>query len=169
MLTKNFIIANYNSLGAVDNDDGSAFYRSESNFFVYGGGGLKNDWEGHDNTWTNNVIAFPGGPLLHNGYGGQVSTPGNGVKDGHGDFFIGNIGVVDYDSTYAKPLCAGSHGETVMNTSRVFSPQGKVTNDCGPAFDVGAVYAPFTATMASDTIARARAALMSRPGRSPSV
>ena len=49
VLRHNFIVANYNSLGAVDNDDGSAFYRSESNFFVYGGGGLKNDWEGHDN------------------------------------------------------------------------------------------------------------------------
>ena len=57
ILRHNFIIANYNSLGAVDNDDGSAFYRSESNFFVYGGGGLKNDWEGHDNEWWNNQTA----------------------------------------------------------------------------------------------------------------
>ena len=43
ILRKNFIIANYNSLGAVDNDDGSSYYKSESNFFVYGGGGLKNE------------------------------------------------------------------------------------------------------------------------------
>ncbi len=39
----NFIIANGNSLGAIDNDDGSSFYHTEGNFFVYGGGGLKND------------------------------------------------------------------------------------------------------------------------------
>ena len=39
VLRKNFILANYNSLGAVDNDDGSSYYISESNFFVYGGGG----------------------------------------------------------------------------------------------------------------------------------
>jgi hypothetical protein len=38
VLKNNFIIANYNSLGAVDNDDGSSYYRTESNFFVYGGG-----------------------------------------------------------------------------------------------------------------------------------
>ena len=199
ILRHNFIIANYNSLGAVDNDDGSAFYRSESNFFVYGGGGLKNDWEGHDNEWWNNVIAFPGGPLLHNGYGGQVSTPGKGVKvsrdgrarartrktaaqahpkrpplicptpppccprapaqPGHGDIFVGNIGVVGYDNSYAKPLCAGTDGATVMNTSRVFSPTGKLTTDCGATFDAGAVYAAYTPTMATDTIGFARAVL----------
>ena len=45
VLRRNFIIANYNSLGAVDNDDGSSYYISEENFFVYGGGGLKNDFE----------------------------------------------------------------------------------------------------------------------------
>ena len=45
VLSRNFIVANYNSLGAVDNDDGSSYYLSESNFFVYGGGGLKNDFE----------------------------------------------------------------------------------------------------------------------------
>ena len=46
ILRKNFIIANYNSLGAVDNDDGSSYYISESNFFVYGGGGgfLSRGW-----------------------------------------------------------------------------------------------------------------------------
>jgi hypothetical protein len=39
VLSKNFIIANYNSLGSVDNDDGSSWYISRNNFFVYGGGG----------------------------------------------------------------------------------------------------------------------------------
>jgi hypothetical protein len=42
------------------------------------GGGLKNDFEGHDNHWSNNVIAFPSKYLLHNGYGGVVGQPGKG-------------------------------------------------------------------------------------------
>ena len=87
-IARNFIVANYNSLGAVDNDDGSSYYyvsprarareqqgggayslaharrhasprlaspryfpspQTHDNFFSYGGGGLKNDFEGHDN------------------------------------------------------------------------------------------------------------------------
>ena len=55
-----------------DNDDGSSWYISRGNFFVYGGGGLKNDFEGTDNHWIGNVIAFTDGALLHNGYGGQI-------------------------------------------------------------------------------------------------
>ncbi len=38
-ISQNFIIANYHSLGAVDNDDGSSYYRTLRNFFVYGKGG----------------------------------------------------------------------------------------------------------------------------------
>ena len=106
-----------------------------------------------------NVIAFPDGPLLHNGYGGQVGTPGNGYRDGHEDGFVGNLGFVDYDGSYAKPICSGHAGTTIMNSSRVWSPKGQLTTDCGGTFDVGAVYAPFTATMPSDIIAFARAAL----------
>ena len=121
---------------------------------------LKNDFEGHDNWWIENVIAFPSGPLLHNGYGGQVGQPGKGYLDGHGDGFVGNIGIVSYEGSYAKPICAGSHGMTVMNASRVFSPKGQLTTDCGASFDVGAVVAPYTATMADDIIGYARAALL---------
>jgi hypothetical protein len=46
-----------------------------------------------------------------------------------------------------------------MNTSRVFSPTGKLTTDCGATFDAGAVYAAYTPTMATDTIGFARAVL----------
>lgn len=62
--------------------------------------------------------------------------------------------------SYAKPICTGSPGATVMNTSRVFSPKGQLTTDCGATFDTGAVYAAYTATMAADMIGFARAAIM---------
>jgi hypothetical protein len=47
--------ANYNSLGTVDNDDGSSYYLQHHNFYVYGGGGQKSDFEGHDNVAHDNV------------------------------------------------------------------------------------------------------------------
>ena len=39
----------------VDNDDGSCFYNTHDNFFVYGSRGMKNDFGGHDNHHANNV------------------------------------------------------------------------------------------------------------------
>eukprot|EP01051_Picozoa_sp_SAG22_P022393 SAG22_NODE_5342_length_1033_cov_1.055675_1_plen_219_part_00 len=57
----NFVIANYNSEGAIDTDDGSAYYHVHHNFFAYGANGLKSDFGGHDNRHTSNVYAFPGG------------------------------------------------------------------------------------------------------------
>jgi len=41
VITRNFILANGNSLGPVDNDDGSSYISTHHNFFVWGGGGLK--------------------------------------------------------------------------------------------------------------------------------
>jgi hypothetical protein len=51
---------------------------------VWGGGGLKDDFEGHSNSWANNVVALDTNPALHNGYDGTVGTPGNVpyVKEG---------------------------------------------------------------------------------------
>ena len=91
--------------------------------------------------------------------GGKVGDPGKGYLDGHEDGFVGNIAIVGYDGSYAKPICAGAPGVTIMNTSRIFSPKGQLTTDCGASFDVGAQYSPYTATMADDIIGFARAAL----------
>ena len=40
----------------VDNDDGSCFYYTHDNFFVYGSRGMKNDFGGHDNRHESNVF-----------------------------------------------------------------------------------------------------------------
>lgn len=42
----NFVIANYNSEGAIDTDDGSAYLEVHSNFFAFGANGLKSDFGG---------------------------------------------------------------------------------------------------------------------------
>ena len=56
----NFFIDNYSPQEDVDNDDGSAYYRTHDNFFVYGGQGMKNDFGGHDNRHYDNIYAYPG-------------------------------------------------------------------------------------------------------------
>jgi hypothetical protein len=54
----NFVIANYNSEGAIDTDDGSAYYQVYENFFAYGANGLKSDFGGHDNRHHSNIYAY---------------------------------------------------------------------------------------------------------------
>lgn len=158
-IANNFIIANGNSLGAIDNDDGSSYYYTHHNFFVYGSGGLKNDFEGHDNWWVSNIVAFPSGLMLHNGYGGTVGTPGQGILDGHEQKFINNFCLTEKASAnYAKPICSG-RGTTIMSGTRLFNPNGNATTDCGKSFDVGAVISAYTPTMADDAIAAAREVL----------
>jgi len=56
----NFVIGTYNSQETIDTDDGSAYYKTYSNFFAYGDNGLKSDFGGHDHEWRENVIAYVG-------------------------------------------------------------------------------------------------------------
>ena len=56
----NFFIDNYSPQENVDNDDGSAYYKTHDNFFVYGGNGMKNDFGGHDNHHVGNIYAYVG-------------------------------------------------------------------------------------------------------------
>ena len=185
------------------NDDGSSFYFARDNFFIYGGGGLKNgafdtkfhwlcglalrpstpfpfprpfapalsltDFEGHDNIWTGNVVAFPGGPFLHNGYGGTVGAPGKGILDGHEQQFISNICIAGNDraSGYVLPICTG-RGKTVLANNTIYTPAG-VAGECGmplkawqaldPANDPGSVALPYPATLPTDIISWAKLAL----------
>jgi hypothetical protein len=53
----NFFIDNYSPQENVDNDDGSAYYRTHHNFFVYGGNGMKNDFGGHDSAYLGIQLA----------------------------------------------------------------------------------------------------------------
>merc|ERR1712190_517932 len=56
----NFFIDNYSPQENVDNDDGSAYYKTHHNFLVYGSNGLKSDFGGHDNHHFQNVYAYAG-------------------------------------------------------------------------------------------------------------
>ena len=59
--THSFFIDNYSPQETVDNDDGSAYYRTHHNFLVYGGRAMKNDFGGHDNHHYGNIYGYVGG------------------------------------------------------------------------------------------------------------
>ena len=114
----NFIIANYNSQEAIDNDDGSNNYNTHDNFFAYSGNGMKNDFGGHDNHHHNNIYAYVG-----HGYGIVGQLPG------HVDMFYDNTVVMTKDGDYGNGACSGS-AMTVVHDNRIHTPTGKVT-ECG--------------------------------------
>ena len=114
----NFIIANYNSQEAIDNDDGSNYYNTHDNFFAYSGNGMKNDFDGHDNHHYNNIYAYVG-----NGFGIVGQLPG------HEDMFYNNMVILTRDGDYGHGTCSGP-GMTVVHDNKVYTPTGKVT-ECG--------------------------------------
>ena len=58
VIRQNIFIANYQSQEAIDTDDGSSYFHVHNNVLVYGNGGLKSDFGGHDNIHWSNVYAF---------------------------------------------------------------------------------------------------------------
>lgn len=119
-IVANFMIANYNSVLGVDNDDGSAYYKTHSNFVAYSGthplfGGMKNDFGGHDNHHYNNIYAY-----VISGFGINSQLPG------HEDYFYNNTVVMTRDGDYGQGTCEGP-GKTVVHDNHIYSPTGKIT------------------------------------------
>ena len=110
----NFFIDNYSPQEDVDNDDGSCFYHTHSNFFVYGGRAMKNDFGGHDNHHFNNVYGYTGGGI------GVTGT-----LDGHEDYFYDNK-LVTLGSDVGGFTCSGT-GKTVIYGNEYFTPSGGIT------------------------------------------
>jgi len=113
----NFFIDNYSPQENVDNDDGSAYYNTHDNFFVYGNQGMKNDFGGHDNYHTDNIYAYVGQAL---GVCGALND--------HEDKFVGNK-VVMTKTSVGGPQC-NAPGKTVMSNNEYYTSTGDVT-ECG--------------------------------------
>lgn len=114
----NFFIDNYSPQENVDNDDGSAMYKTHHNFLVYGNTGLKADFGGHDNWHTDNVYAY-----LDSGLG-----IGSVMLNGHEDHFQRNK-VIQTSSRTGSFICDGP-GKTVMDNNTYYTPDGALTVCC---------------------------------------
>merc|ERR1712151_651417 len=113
MIHHNFFIDNYSPQENVDNDDGSSYYDTHDNFFVYGGNGMKNDFGGHDNHHYNNVDAYVGKAL------GVVPT-----LPSHEDYFYGNYVVMTGNSV-------GTCLDDRMYDNQYFTSTGTIQGGCG--------------------------------------
>jgi len=114
----NFFIDNYSPQENVDNDDGSAYYKTHDNFLVYGGNGMKNDFGGHDNHVTDNIYA----------YAGQAVGASIDMLKGHEDIFQGNKAVVTGSSVGGQD-CTGDD-KTQMGSNSYFTQAGTI-QECG--------------------------------------
>ena len=117
-ISDNFMIANYHSTLAIDNDDGSAYYQTHDNFFAYSSRGMKNDFGGHDNRHYRNIYGY-----VDTGF--RITTQ----LKGHEDYFFNNTVVMNKDGDYGNMQCSGD-GKTVVHDNAIYSPTGKVT-ECG--------------------------------------
>ena len=113
------MIANYNSILAIDNDDGSNYYKTHDNFFAYSSRGMKNDFGGHDNHHYNNIYSYVG-----MGFGINSQLPG------HEDYFYNNTVVQTKDGNYGSGQGCSGPGMTVVHDNHIYTPTGKVT-ECG--------------------------------------
>jgi len=120
----NFFIDNYSPQENVDNDDGSAYYDTHDNFFVYGGNGMKNDFGGHDNYHHGNIYAYVGQAI------GFYDAP---MLDGHEDKFYDNK-VVMTGTNFGSFTCTGQ-GATQVHNNQYFTSTGNMT-ECGKDLDV---------------------------------
>jgi hypothetical protein len=89
----NFVIANYGSMAAIDNDDTSGHYEAAQNVFAYSMMGLKVDFAGHDNSHHHNLYAFPQ-------MCGYLSEYHPHSFDGHEASFYSNICAMTNDPSY---------------------------------------------------------------------
>jgi len=122
----NFILANYHSSMAIDNDDGSASFSTHDNVFIsassgaaYGGSSLKSDFGGHDNYHNNNVDLF-----WSSGFGicQQVA--------GHADSYMGNYLYLANDGNYGGGQTCSGDGMTLVGGNTIWSPTGAI-KECG--------------------------------------
>ena len=122
-ISSNFIIANYMSQEAIDNDDGSNYYKTSGNFLAYSGNGMKNDYGGHDNWHFNNIYAYVG-----QGFAVVPQLPG------HADYFFENTVVMTKDGDYGPAQVCGDipgfAAKTVVHDNHIYTPNGNVT-ECG--------------------------------------
>lgn len=153
-ISYNFMLANYHSSMAIDNDDGSAFYDTHHNVFVsassgaaYGGDSLKSDFGGHSNFHHHNVDLF-----WSAGFG--ICPQAVGYADGYYDNYL----YLMRDGDYGHGQTCSGGAKTAVHGNTIWSPTGKIT-ECGKSLadwqaegnDVGTVasaYPPDAAVLA---------------------
>jgi len=99
----------YSSQEAIDTDDGSAYYETYENFFVFAANGLKSDFNGHDNRHYRNVYGY-----VSNCWGG-----------GNNNWFVNNTCVANSDDGGFRSDCNHNTGMQIFGNS-IYNRDGKL-------------------------------------------
>ena len=120
----------HDGMEAIDNDDGSSYYKTHGNVFAYSQGGMKNDIGGHDNWHYDNMYLHVFGPVV------DITT---GMLPGHVDHFFNNTIVASSRGGGGKggkasyELIGRCHtGNPVVYDNRIYTSNGNATQ-CGGA------------------------------------
>jgi hypothetical protein len=113
-ISQNFIISTYSSQEAIDTDDGSAYYNTHDNFFVYAANGLKSDFGGHDNYHNDNLYGY-----VNNCWKSQG-------LNGNSDQFINNTCVTNSDTGGFQSDCKKPPLMTVSG-NKIYNKQGTIS------------------------------------------
>lgn len=132
-ITRNWILGNYHSSMAVDNDDGSSFFDTHHNVLISdpsnassGGFSLKSDFGGHSNFHHNNLDLF-----FKLGF--QITAQLPGFNDAYYDnyLWLSSGGNGEYGS---GQTCEGG-AKTFVGGNTIFTASGNNNNltECGVA------------------------------------
>merc|ERR1712129_417870 len=116
-----------NSVNAIDNDDGSCYYKAEKNFFVYAPWGLKSDYSGHNTFHFDNIYGYVS-ELCFNSYSYTTDTQIAGYVDG----FYNNTCIIDVKSnpqTYGNLDCSAPHNSWPQMGNNVVFINNKEANN----------------------------------------
>jgi hypothetical protein len=108
-ISHNFVLATYASQEAIDTDDGSSYYHTHDNFFVYAANGLKSDFGGHHNEHSSNVYVW-----VNDCWG-----------SGNNDQFVNNTCIANSDSGGFKSDCKKGPLMTVSGNS-IYNREGSL-------------------------------------------
>lgn len=112
----NFFIGVYSTQQAIDNDDGSAYWSSHDNFFVYGANGVKSDFGGQWNHHVSNVYAYVGSCW------GDCGTGGSGAHNQ----FVNNKCIANSAQAGFRSDCDPYWFDQLIVGNSVFNKDGKL-------------------------------------------
>ncbi len=131
----NVFMGNYYAQEGIDNDDGSALYKSFGNVIIYAENSLKSDYNGYSNHQYDNLVVFLGNRAFDTGTGtGWV------IKPGHEDRFYNNrVIMLNSDRGYMNYDCEltskGISAQPVVHDNMLYTPDGTIGDVCGESVE----------------------------------
>lgn len=116
----NFFVATYSSQQAIDNDDGSCYYSTHDNFFVYGANGVKADFGGQYNLHNSNVYAYVGACW------GEFGTDGSGS---HNEFNNNKCIALSESGGFHSDCAPKVWFDQIISGNSIYNSQGKFSVD----------------------------------------